>query len=160
MCCCSQEPSYIKGEGTPGLRNDREGWLAKKRAILAFTKRQHRLQKEHIWENVPQPFHLRGENGNPRGGGTCSVPPTKLMVELRSFDPSYLSWKEYQPGCLTPGFKSCLYCLVCVLAVSNPAGWREMLLLCLPPRLAVRVIDAEIFCQELCQYRVMLHLFA
>ena len=60
----------------------------------------------------------------------------------------------------TPGFKSCLHCLVCVLAVSNPAGWREMLLLCLPPRLAVRVIDAEIFCQELCKYRVMLHLFA
>lgn len=53
MCCCSQEPSYIKGEGTPGLRNDREGWLAKKRAILAFTKRQQAAKRTHLRKCAP-----------------------------------------------------------------------------------------------------------
>ena len=88
VCYCSHERSYIKVKGTPGLRSDREGWLAKRRAIPAFTERECRLQKEHVWgKHVPTISFKKAENWSPGGWGTGSVPPTQLTEELRSSHP-------------------------------------------------------------------------
>ena len=150
---------------SPGLRNDREEQFPNVHAISAFTNGECRLQKKaHLRKCAPAMFK-RGRNWNPRGWGTRSMPPSKLMaepqLELRSSDPWFTCHERTtSPGVWdlnpTPGCTT--YCVS--LQLSNPPAWWETVLLCLPLTLAVRVIDAKAFCQELYKCRVMLHLFA
>lgn len=110
-------------------------------AVHGVTKSGHDLVTE-------QQLHLRQEETEiqePEGLAPCRF-MAEPQLELKT--------------CLRPEFDSWLYHLLWGLALSNPPAYQEITLVCLPPGLAVRVLDARACCQELCKCRIRLHLFA